>query len=219
MHNQFLNIGGKKVAKSSGDDLSLPGLQARGFDPLDLRYFFYGAHYRSFQDFTRENLEAAKNARHNLIKKIQTLTQDVQGIVDDSILTIAAKDLLDEIQNEYVGEMFDAIVKELLEDLSIHNAMAILQQSIGEMLKGTPNFDPRDLYVVLFWLEKNILKLGFFDQEPIIDIPKEIEELAKQRWEAKQAKNYGLADELRKQLQDKGWDTKDAKDSYEIIKL
>ncbi|MBP7062025.1 hypothetical protein KBA84_04405 [Patescibacteria group bacterium] len=43
---------------------------------MDLRYFFLSAHYRSFQDFTREHLEAAKSTRKNLKQKIQSLIKD-----------------------------------------------------------------------------------------------------------------------------------------------
>jgi cysteinyl-tRNA synthetase len=51
----------------------LPDIQAKGFDALDLRYFYLQAHYRSFQDFTRESLEAAQKARKGLQKKIQDI--------------------------------------------------------------------------------------------------------------------------------------------------
>jgi cysteinyl-tRNA synthetase len=53
--------------------LSLPQILERGFAPEDLRYFFLQAHYRSFQDFTREGLEAAKKARDNFIWKLTDL--------------------------------------------------------------------------------------------------------------------------------------------------
>lgn len=79
MHSQFLNIDGKKISKSAGDDLSLPGLEKRWYDPLDLRYFFLTAHYRSFQDFTWEHLDAAKNTRKNLKKKVNTWINEIEN--------------------------------------------------------------------------------------------------------------------------------------------
>jgi cysteinyl-tRNA synthetase len=70
MHGQFLLIDGSKVSKSKGDDLSIPGIIAKGYDPLDLRYFYMTGHYRSFLSFTRDALSAAAKTRQNLIKKL-----------------------------------------------------------------------------------------------------------------------------------------------------
>lgn len=50
------------------------------------------------------------------------------------------------------------------------------------------------------------------------DIPQEVQDLAKQRWEAKASKDFSKADEVRKQLADLGYVIKDSKDSYTIHK-
>ncbi|MEM9016647.1 MAG: cysteine--tRNA ligase, partial [Verrucomicrobiota bacterium] len=48
------------------------------------------------------------------------------------------------------------------------------------------------------------------------DVPAEIVELAKARWNAKQDKDWGEADRLRDEIAVAGWEIKDAKDGYEI---
>jgi cysteinyl-tRNA synthetase len=40
------------MSKSEGTSYSLAEVEERGFSPLDLRYFFLQAHYRSKQNFT-----------------------------------------------------------------------------------------------------------------------------------------------------------------------
>ena len=55
-------------------------------------------------------------------------------------------------------------------------------------------------------------------QETPIEIPDEIVELANKRWEAKKAKNFALADELRKKISDLGWTVLDKKDGFDIKK-
>ena len=70
VHYQFLNIDGKKISKSVGNVITLDQIFERGYTAEDLRYFYFQAHYRSFQDFTWESLEAAKNSRLSLIQKI-----------------------------------------------------------------------------------------------------------------------------------------------------
>ena len=55
-------------------------------------------------------------------------------------------------------------------------------------------------------------------ETPKIEAPEEIKKLASERWEAKKAKNYALADELRKKAIDAGWIILDKKDGFEINK-
>jgi cysteinyl-tRNA synthetase len=49
-------------------------------------------------------------------------------------------------------------------------------------------------------------------------VPAEVEELAKQRWQAKQSKNWAAADELRAKIDSLGYSVKDSKDGYSVIK-
>lgn len=66
------------MSKSLGNIYSLEDIKAKGYSPLDLRYFYFKAQYGKFQNFTWEALEQAKNERAGLIKKIQNLTQTSQ---------------------------------------------------------------------------------------------------------------------------------------------
>ena len=66
MHSQFLNSDGNKISKSLENGYTLGQILDKGYQAEDLVYFFYQAHYRSFQDFTWEGLEAAKKGRKGL---------------------------------------------------------------------------------------------------------------------------------------------------------
>ena len=50
------------------------------------------------------------------------------------------------------------------------------------------------------------------------DIPQEITEIAQQRWEAKKNKNFTLADELRAKVSSLGYEIKDTREGFEILK-
>ena len=217
MHCQFLNIDNAKIAKSVGNVFSLPDIIAKWFDALDLRYFYFQAQYRSFQDFTREGLEAAKKGRKNLIQKIQKCIVWYTGSVDESIVSANADALLKELENEYIAEMFDSIMKAICDDLDLQHAMAIVHQNITEIAKKEVNYDSEELYIILYWLEKNILKLWLFDVEENIDIPANIQSLAQQRRDAKQSKDFATADKLRKKLHDTGREMVDGKEGFEIV--
>ena len=74
LHNEFLQVDGGKMSKSLGNIYSLDDIKAKGYSPLDLRYFYFKAQYSNFLNFTRDALEQAKNERLGLIKKIRNLT-------------------------------------------------------------------------------------------------------------------------------------------------
>lgn len=52
MHNEFLNLSGEKLAKSTGNIVNLSTLIEKGYHPLAYRYLLLGAHYRSLLNFT-----------------------------------------------------------------------------------------------------------------------------------------------------------------------
>ena len=54
--------------------------------------------------------------------------------------------------------------------------------------------------------------------EPI-KIPQSIETLAQERLQAKQAKDWEKADDLRKELTEQGWQILDQKDGYDLKPL
>ena len=79
--------------------------------------------------------------------------------------------------------------------------------------------------------ELNQIRIGFLTtmeafgfnieskKQETVKVPEEIQELAKQRWEAKMAKDWTLADQLRSELTDQGWQIKDGKVGFELAKL
>ena len=63
LHGEMLFVEGQKMSKSLGNLVTLDEIREKGYDPLDLRYLFLQAHYRSKQNFTWEALEGAKLGR------------------------------------------------------------------------------------------------------------------------------------------------------------
>ena len=70
MHNNFILVGGVKMAKSLGNLYTLDDIEKRGFSPMALRYLYLGTHYRQQLNFTWESLEAAQNAYNKLIREL-----------------------------------------------------------------------------------------------------------------------------------------------------
>lgn len=55
-------------------------------------------------------------------------------------------------------------------------------------------------------------------KSPAEDVPAEVKELAEQRWQAKKAKNWAVADEMRAKIDALGYCVKDSKEGYSIEK-
>ena len=50
------------------------------------------------------------------------------------------------------------------------------------------------------------------------EVPAEVAALAEERWQAKKVKNWAVADELRKKIDDMGYTVKDSKDGYSVTR-
>jgi cysteinyl-tRNA synthetase len=66
LHCGRLELGGRKMSKSSGEILTVPDLLARGFDGADLRLFLLRHHYRAPLPFEEATLEDAARTRAKL---------------------------------------------------------------------------------------------------------------------------------------------------------
>jgi cysteinyl-tRNA synthetase len=66
VHAQHLLADGQKMAKSTGNAYTRAEIEARGFDPMALRYFYTTALYRSRLNFTFRALQAAQTALERL---------------------------------------------------------------------------------------------------------------------------------------------------------
>lgn len=188
MHLEHLLVDGGKMSKSLGNVYKLDDLVAKGFSPEDYRYFFFTTHYAKQQNFTWEGLESAKNA----LKSMKNILKEHKESTDNTKVKIdkAEKDFLEAIND----------------DLNLPKALGI----VWTLLKM-----PRDRKIYDAIIKFN--QIFGFDFEGDI-IPEEVQALAKQRWAAKQNRDFASADELRNKILGLGFTVKDTKEGYEIVK-
>ena len=79
MHNNFLVDRTGKMAKSSGDFLTLQAVIDRGFHPLAYRMMCLQAHYRSEMEFSWEGLAAAAVRLKRLVQAVEALRARAGG--------------------------------------------------------------------------------------------------------------------------------------------
>lgn len=181
VHGAFLKVDGGRMGKSVGNAYILADLEAKGFDPLSLRFFFLHAHYRTKLNFTWEALQNSQNS----LRKLYSL---VEGYQEDPEATISIEHI----------QRFEEVLNN---DLNTPEALAIMWDLLksdipeGSKLKTLVKFDE----VFGINLEDHI---GF-------EVPKDVENLAKVRNEYRKNGIWDKADMIRKQVEEKGFIVED----------
>ena len=198
VHGEHLNDQSGKMSKSKGDFLTLSLLESKGYNPLVYRFFCLGSHYRNQLVFSYESLDTASSSYEKLLNRIKSIKKD-ESIIDEEKV-----------------EMYTIKFKSALEDdLNTANALTIL----FEVVKS----DELNNNTKLFLIEDfdRVLSLDLLKNEEIVldsELVKKIEQMIKERDEAKAEKNYTKADEIRNELLSMGIIIKDSREGtiYEI---
>ena len=118
MHNNFLVNRTGKMAKSSGDFLTLQAVIDRGYHPLAYRMMCLQAHYRSELEFSWEGLAAAFTRLKRLVLAVESLRARTEsGALGDEPAEVATR-----------LAAFDAAVAD---DLNTADALVVLDQLIA----------------------------------------------------------------------------------------
>lgn len=193
MHGEFLNLkDGERMAKSSGNFLTLKSeFLDKNINPLIYRYASFSIHYRKQMEWNNDLIITASNSYHNLLNKFKDL-----GIVAGSIDMNYKNKFLNEINDDLNMPRAVALVWELLKDPSISNA---------DKKATILDFDK-----VLGLNLENIVKEI---------IPDEVSRLVEVRQVARQNKDWNQSDELRKQINQLGYEIKDTDSGSKISKI
>lgn len=192
MHGYFLQLDNDKMAKSSGDFLTLTRLMEKGYDPLAFRYLCFTTHYRSQMSFSWESLDGAQTALNRLCQAFWSWSG--QG-----------------------GEVSEAHLAKfhgfLDEDLNMPRALATLWELVRSDL-------PESTKKATLLACDEILGFDLAGWAPAdLEPPAEVKQLAEARELARQGKDFALADQLRGQVEALGWTIRDSRDGWTLDKL
>ncbi len=195
MHGEHLLVDGQKMSKSLGNTYTLRDIEQKGFDPLDFRYLILTAHYRSKLNFTWQSLEAARNARKELVEFVRELLREKSS---------------GNLYASYEKKFFAAVA----DDLNTPQALAVLWNLIKTCRTASIRHAGGALNLV-FKFDK-ILGLGLADIKPL-DVPEDIHALAKKREQLRQEKKWREADAVRAELEHMGWLVEDTPKGPRIV--
>lgn len=205
-HSAHLMVEGAKMSKSLGNLYTLDDLLSRGYSAQQIRYALISGHYRQQLNFTFKGLDDAKSALSKLAKSLSSALKraGMSGGDFKNLIKPGAK-----LEGTVFGAAWDA----LCDDVNVPKAL-------GEMFAALPKLGDSGENLEAFGALLYALGLDPLDggEEEAEEAPEEIAELARQRWEAKKAKNFALADELRGKISATGWTVLDAKDGFSLKK-
>ena len=200
MHNAFLNIDNVKMSKSAGNFFTVREISER-YDLQVIRFFMLSAHYRCPLNFSASLVEASKNGLDRIItayKNIEYLLENLDGTKTE--MTEQERKIWDKTQ-EYVQKFEQAME----DDFNTADAIS----AIFELVKySNTNISSENSKEYLEALKERFIQLsdilGITLKKEKESLEQEVEALIEERQQARKAKNFQRADEIRNQLQQMG---------------
>ena len=198
MHNGFLKIDNEKMSKSLGNFFTVREIGEK-YDLQVIRFFMLSAHYRSPLNFSAELVESSKNGLDR-IKTAASRLEEVMGAGADGAMTEA------EVSN--VAAMEDLVKRyeaAMEDDLNTADAISIIFELV-KLINTSVNDDTTKEYAAKAYSTLELLSdiLGIIVKEEKGLLDEEIENLIQERQDARKAKNFARADEIRNLLTEKG---------------
>ena len=204
-HVHHLNTNAGKMSKSSGEFLTVSLLEEKGYDPLVYRLFCLGSHYRKSLVFSWDALDNAAQAYGKLAARIAAIDPEDGELDGESFAKLKSS-------------FTDALDSDLNTSLAITALYDVLKADVNGRTKYAliEDFD-RVLSLGLLeaaMKQKNTASPSAADSE----LDAKIRAMIDERAEAKKAKNYARADEIRAELTAMGVTLTDTKDgtTYKI---
>lgn len=198
MHNGFLKIDNEKMSKSLGNFFTVREIGEK-YDLQVIRFFMLSAHYRSPLNFSAELVESSKNGLDR-IKTAASRLEEVMGsgaegaMTDAEVSNVAA---MDELVKRYEAAMED--------DLNTADSISIIFELV-KLINTSVSDDTTKEFAAKAYSTLELLSdiLGIIIKEEKGLLDEEIENLIQERQDARKAKNFARADEIRNLLTEKG---------------
>jgi cysteinyl-tRNA synthetase len=194
LHCEHLLVEGQRMGKSLGNYYTLTDVSAKGYSPKAVRYLLLSTHYRQQLNFTFEGLVAAGNAVDRLVNFMYRLS-DANGKGSGK----KVKQLIEKARKSFVEAMDD--------DLNISDALAVLFDLVREVNSLIDHDilsqeEAKQVHSLVMGFDKVLGVIGEVENKTLL--PKEAEELIRQRENARKEKDWAKADQIRQQLREMG---------------
>lgn len=212
MHANMLTLNGKKMAKSTGNNIlpneifsgDNPNLE-KGFPPTVARFFMLQAHYRSILDFSNEAMLASEKGFHRLMDAYHSLQELPSGEESSFSVSQWKQRCYDAMNDDFnspvlIAQLFEAVrhinsIKEENEQLTAQD-LADLKESMRAFI-----FDILGLTDTIEAVNETGDRLAAT-----------IELLIRLRAQARENRDFATSDRIRDELLELGIQLKDGKE-------
>jgi cysteinyl-tRNA synthetase len=201
LHNGFLNVNNEKMSKSLGNFFTVRDI-ARHFDYEVIRFFMLSAHYRSPINFSDEMLEQSKNGLERMYKCLENLQYLKKTSVKDGTDIDNEEKLI-----EKLNELKEKFIMSMDDDMNTADAIAAMFEMVREINAFTgskASVSKKTIDYCIDMLNEHGNVLGLLQNKNKNTIDSEVEELIKNRKQARNNKDWKTADEIRDKLKEMG---------------
>ena len=210
MHNGFINVDNQKMSKSLGNFFTVRDI-AKEYDLDVVRLFMLSVQYRNPINFSRDLIQQAAVA-------LQRLRTALDRLKEAPVAEEPAEDeqaFLDSLEG-YRGRFNEAMD----DDLNTADALGVLFDlaRAANTFVSVPRTKSAVEAVTKTYTELMDV-LGLMPRKTGEEFPAEVLALLDERQEARKAKNYARADEIRDQLKSLGYAIEDSRQGAKLKKL
>jgi len=201
LHNAFLQMGGQKMAKSTGNIERVPEIVGRGIPARALRLALISAHYRTALSFSEDSLQAATAA----VERLDALAVALGAYQSDGTADATLPGLLDVARQAFIAALDD--------DLNISPALAAVFELVRELNRriAARSLSTADAATALAALRDLDEVLGLLPPAEEALVP-ELQALLDARAAARAAQQWAESDRLRDELAARGIAVEDTRD-------
>lgn len=211
MHNGYITVNNEKMSKSKGNFFTVRDI-LKDYEGEVIRFFLLSGHYRSPINFSRDLMEQAKNGlarMRNAKLHLEHLIASCSGAMTEAEAEQFAA--LDAYREKFIASMDD--------DLNTADAISAVFELIRDVNTDTKDGSSKEFAEKCLALLKELTDvLGLLQVEEKNEVDDDIMKLVEERQEARKAKNFARADEIRDILAEKGITLKDTPQGVQILR-
>ena len=197
-HVHHLNTNSGKMSKSKGEFLTISLLQEKGYDPLSYRFFCLQSHYRKGLVFSWENLDNAQGAYQKLIKRIAALKEG--GEPDQAVVQEYREKFLQQVGNDLNTSMAVTLLYDALKAKTDDATKLAILGDFDQVL--SLSLLEKAAQVRKEQAAQKTTSAGDYtitgEGDPAVDA------MVLERYQAKKAKDFAKADQIRDELKAQG---------------
>ncbi|MBW2938662.1 cysteine--tRNA ligase [Aureisphaera sp. CAU 1614] len=212
LHTNMLTLNGKKMAKSTGNNI-LPNelfsgennILSKPFAPTVAKFFMFQAHYRSILDFSNDALEASEKGFFRLMDAYRSISEITPSNKSDFDIPNWRQSCYDAMNDDFNSPI---LIAQLFEATKFINS---LKEGKAEITASDLELLQKTMHDFLFEV-MGLVDISETSSNDGNKLSEAVELLIELRNQARANKDFATSDQIRDQLQEVGIQLKDGKE-------